>query len=81
MKKDVKYITELTRSDLKEIAEAVNMKPGFIVNVTKKDDGVEIAVDKGAFKTAVYGFLKNIGAIAVTASASDIEAASCNPPS
>lgn len=63
MKANISHITELTRDDLREIAKATNPKPGFLIRIDNTPDGLKIEVDENAFKTAVFGFLHNLGAI------------------
>lgn len=56
-----KYITQLSRDDLREIAAAVSPTPGLMIRIEKNNDSLCIAIDENAFKNAVYGFLKNLG--------------------
>lgn len=80
MNKEITHITELTRKDLREIAAATDPQPGFLIRVTNTPNGLEIAVDENAFKTAVFGFLHNLGAIyPITPSQETISQTSCVP--
>lgn len=40
------HITQITRRDLEEIARAANSYGGDGINVLKKDEGLEISIDK-----------------------------------
>jgi len=79
MNKNISHITQLTRDDLKQIAAATDPKPGFLIRVDNTPKGIEISVDENAFKTAVFGFLHNLGAIGVTPSQNTISQTSCVP--
>ena len=54
-----RYITEITRRDLKEIAMATNAHGGDGIDVTPGEDGLEISIDRGQLtrwvKTIVNG--------------------------
>lgn len=47
MDRDVKYITQLAKRDLEEIADAANAYGGDGVSVDHTRDGLEIKIDKG----------------------------------
>lgn len=81
MKKDIRHITELSRADLKEMADATNPQPGFLIRIDKTPNGLKFEVDENAFKTAVFGFLHNLGAIpgALQPSQNTISQTSCVP--
>ena len=80
MNTGIKHITELTREDLRQIAAATDPQPGFLIRVTNTPKGLEIAVDENAFKTAVFGFLHNLGAIpTITPTQTQISETSCVP--
>ncbi len=81
MKTDITHITQLTREDLRQLAAATNPKPGFLIRIENTPDGIGISVNETAFKTAVFGFLRNISAIpaACQPTQAEIDATSCIP--
>lgn len=46
MKSDKKYLTQITRQDLQEIADAANSFGGDGINVQRTQNGLEISIDK-----------------------------------
>lgn len=44
-----KHITDLTRRDLKEIADAANAHPGDGIDIERTNDGLRVSVDRGQF--------------------------------
>ncbi len=44
-----KHITDITRRDLKEIADAANSYGGDGIDVVHTNDGLEISIDRGQF--------------------------------
>lgn len=42
---DIKHITEISRSDLRQIAAAANLHGGDGIDVTPTDAGLEISID------------------------------------
>ena len=46
MESNKKYVTEITGSDLKQIAAAANAYPGVGINIERTDEGLEISVDR-----------------------------------
>ncbi len=54
-----KYLSDITRKDLEEIAAAANAHGGDGIDVTPTNDGLEISIDRGQFtrwvKTIMYG--------------------------
>lgn len=80
MKDNITHITQITRDDLRKIAQATDPKPGFLIRIDNTPNGIKIEVDENAFKTAVFGFLHNLGAIfPVTPSQETISQTSCVP--
>lgn len=73
-----KYITQLTAEDLREIANATNPQPGFLINIEKSKDGLKISVDPKALALAINGFIRNGGA---ARNANDCVGVSFDPPS
>lgn len=72
-----KYITQLTAEDLREIANATNPQPGFLINIEKSKDGIKISVDQKALALAINGFFRNGGCTTNEAGCVEI---SFNPP-
>lgn len=66
MRKDINYLFQLSKEDLREIANAANPQPGFCIEIQKTKDGVTIALDKTALALALNGFYKR-GGLAATA--------------
>lgn len=58
MKSDIRYITQLTQGDLREIRRAVNLKIGPGISIKRDADGVEIGISAEAFKQMVYSFCR-----------------------
>lgn len=50
MQTDVKYITQLSSNDLKEIANVVNMETGEGIQIDRSKSGMRISVDKQAIR-------------------------------
>ena len=49
MKADKRYITQITKQDLKEIADAANSYGGDGIDVKPTANGLEISIDKEQF--------------------------------
>ena len=43
------HITEITRRDLEEIAETVNMRSGDGIEISRRGEGIEISIDRSQF--------------------------------
>lgn len=56
-----KYITQLTGEDMKELAQATNLEPGFLIRIDKSQGKVKISVDENALAIAINGFFRNGG--------------------
>ena len=56
-----KYITQLTASDMKELAAATNLEAGFLIRIDKEQDKITISVDQKALALALNGFFRNGG--------------------
>ena len=54
MDADKKFITQISKKDLQEIAKAANAYSGDGINVTPTDAGLEIAIDKEQFSRWVH---------------------------
>ena len=61
MRNDIKYITQLTASDIKSIAAAANAQSGNGVIVVKGDGTMEIKLDKDVFRLWLWNFYHNGG--------------------
>lgn len=46
MDKNKKYITEITKADLEQLAAAANLHVGEGIDVTPTNDGLEISIDR-----------------------------------
>lgn len=53
-----KYLTEITGSDLREIAMAANSHGGDGINVMKSDSGLEISIDMQFLQEVVTRILR-----------------------
>ena len=53
------YITEVSKTDLKEIASAANAYPGDGIDIQRRDDGMCISIDRSQLtrwvKTIING--------------------------
>lgn len=76
--KPVEYITQITKQDLKEIAAATNLVPGFCIRIDPFEGGVKIGIDQVALAQAINGFIRNGGA---QANGTDCTNVSFDPPS
>ena len=56
-----KYITQLTGEDMKELAQATNLEPGFLIRREKSQGKVKICIDENALALAINGFFRNGG--------------------
>ena len=56
-----KYITQLTGDDMKELAQATNLEPGFLIRIEKSQGKVKIGIDENALALAINGFFRNGG--------------------
>ena len=61
MKKDITHITQLTKRDLQEIANATDPQPGFLINIERSSDGLKFSIDPKALALAINGFFRNGG--------------------
>lgn len=59
--KDKKYVFQIGRDDLAEIAAAVDPTPGPLVRIVKKRGSLMISIDENALKIAIAAFIKNGG--------------------
>jgi hypothetical protein len=56
-----KYITQLTGEDMKELAQATNLEPGFLIRIDKSQGKIKIGIDENALALAINGFFRNGG--------------------
>lgn len=56
-----KYITQLTGEDMKELARATNLEPGFLIRIEKSQGKIKIGIDENALALAINGFFRNGG--------------------
>lgn len=56
-----KYITQLTSEDMKELAQATNLEPGFLIRIDKSQGKFKISIDENALALAINGFYRNGG--------------------
>ena len=73
-----KYITQITGEDMKELAQATNIEPGFLIRIDKSQGKLKISVDENALALAINGFIRNGGA---NTSAANCVNTSFDPPS
>ena len=78
MTKDLTYLFQLTKEDLRELANATNPKSGFCISIEKTKDGITISLDKTALALAINGFYRNGGCMTSAANCTNI---SFDPPS
>lgn len=59
MNADKQYITQLSRQDLKEIYEVVNIHAADGIDIKRKPDGLEVSIDRSQLtrwvKTIING--------------------------
>lgn len=72
-----KYITQLTRRDMQEIARATNLEAGWLIRIDKDQDTIKISVDQTALAMAINGFVRNGG---TSASSADCVNVPFDPP-
>ena len=73
-----KYITQLTGEDMKELAQATNLEPGFLIRIDKSQGKIKISIDENSLALAINGFIRNGGA---QANAANCTSVSFDPPS
>ena len=56
-----KYITQLTGEDMKELAQATNLEPGFLIRIDRSQGKIKIGIDENALALAINGFFRNGG--------------------
>ena len=56
-----KYITQLTGEDMKELARATNLEPGWLIRIDKSQGKIKISIDENALALAINGFYRNGG--------------------
>lgn len=72
------YVTQITGSDMKELAALTNLEAGFCVRIDKSEGKWKIGIDENALALAINGFIRNGGAAATAANCTSV---SFNPPS
>lgn len=55
-----KYITQLNKEDLRDLAAATNPTPGFMIRVEKTPGELKISVDENSLKQGIIAFLNNL---------------------
>lgn len=73
-----KYITQLTGEDMKELAQATNLEPGFLIQIEKSQGKIKISVNENALALAINGFFRNGG---TNTNAADCVNVPFDPPS
>ena len=58
MSGDKQYLTQITSSDLREIARAANLKADFGLQLDVKGDSYVLRIPESAFKRMVYAFCR-----------------------
>ena len=59
MSPDKKYLTEITRNDLREIAMAANAHGGDGINVMPSNGGLEISIDLQFLQNVVLRIMRD----------------------
>ena len=49
METDKQYLSQVTKNDMKEIAEAANAYAGAGIDIQRNPDGMEISIDRSQF--------------------------------
>ncbi|MBR4651815.1 MAG: hypothetical protein IKO72_00510 [Kiritimatiellae bacterium] len=62
-----KYITQLTRDDLKGLRRAMNPEPGIGISIEKRDGSFVFSIDQNTLKIMIWTFLQNGGQSAALA--------------
>lgn len=73
-----KYITQLNKEDLRELAAATKPTPGFMIRVEKTPSELKISVDENALKIGIVALLQNLGMTPFTPTVEQITNASMN---
>ncbi len=73
-----KYITQLNKEDLRELAAATNPTPGFMIRVEKTRGELKISVDENALKIGIVALLRNLGMTPFAPTVEQITNASMN---
>lgn len=73
-----KYITQLNKEDLRELAASTNPTPGFMIRVEKTPGELKISVDENALKIGIVALLRNLGITYLSPSVEQITNASMN---
>lgn len=55
---NLRYITQLTAADLREIRRATNLVVGAGVRIEKREDAIEIGIDETILKCMIYAFVR-----------------------
>lgn len=56
-----KYITQITGEDMKELAQATNLEPGWLIRIEKSQGKIKIGINENALALAINGFFRNGG--------------------
>jgi hypothetical protein len=72
------YITQISRSDLQELSDLTNVRPGFLIRIDKDKGGWVIGIDENALRYAINGFFRNGGCNTTAGNSQNVP---FNPPS
>ena len=61
MDKNKKYLSQITKKDLEEIAAAANIYPGPGINIDRNPDGLCISVDIDQLRRWIWCYVRNEG--------------------
>ena len=56
-----RFITQITKEDLRDIAAATNPTPGFMFRVDKSPGKLKLGLEENMLKIGIYAFLKHLG--------------------
>lgn len=58
MTDNIRYITQLTAADLRELKRAANLVVGPGIRIDRREDSVEIGIDEECLKFMMYAFIR-----------------------
>ena len=66
MDANIEYITQIKKSDLRDIAAATNPQPGAGMSIERTSDGFRFSIDENQLKRMMWLFIRNGGGNAQT---------------
>lgn len=58
MTDNIRYITQLTAADLREMKRGANLVVGPGIRIDRREDSVEIGIDEECLKCMMYAFVR-----------------------